>query len=362
MPGQRGGTVVAEEAENAAMRRELQEMRAAVAALTQQCRELAARTAVLEGGVGDAAAALPMATCASDDAAGKDGGQQQQQQGSELASESGYSLSASMWDVALVLGLSPVGCAGSWFAAALLLLNVAVQLVFIAIVQMGLTTAEFDIGKVRGFRDWRRQIAHATTFATNDRSLAARVCEDDPGLEVASSQRDAHARISQYLGDGFPVGIVMCALCLLMWFLTVLKECKALIDLVRAVLALPRAAATELKDKGDTAALRAISTPRRIFVLAVQACRLGVSLVLVVSGAQWLSYETDLGNLLLNAVALEFVLNVDELIFEALAPHALARLIERCAAEPLPLPAPAAWRGLDSRTLASFGVYEYISL
>ena len=191
MPGQRGGTVVAEEAENAAMRRELQEMRAAVAALTQQCRELAARTAVLEGGVGDAAAALPMATCASDDAAGKDGGQQQQQQGSELASESGYSLSASMWDVALVLGLSPVGCAGSWFAAALLLLNVAVQLVFIAIVQMGLTKAEFDIGKVRGFRDWRRQIAHATTFATNDRSLAARVCEDDPGLEVASSQRDS---------------------------------------------------------------------------------------------------------------------------------------------------------------------------
>ena len=85
-------------------------------------------------------------------------------------------------------------------------------------------------------------------------------------------QRDAHARISQYLGDGFPVGIVMCALCFLMWFLTVLKECKALIDLVRAVLALPRAAATELKDNGDTAALRAISTPRRIFVLAVQAC------------------------------------------------------------------------------------------
>ena len=73
MPGQRGSTVVAEEAENAAMRRELQEMRAAVAALTQQCRELAARAAVLEGGVGDAAAALPMATCASDDAAGKDG-------------------------------------------------------------------------------------------------------------------------------------------------------------------------------------------------------------------------------------------------------------------------------------------------
>lgn len=54
----------------------LQEMRTAVAALTQQCRELAAQTAVLEGGVGDAAAVLPMAKCASDDAARKDGGQQ----------------------------------------------------------------------------------------------------------------------------------------------------------------------------------------------------------------------------------------------------------------------------------------------
>ena len=42
----------------------------------------------------------------------------------------------------------------------------------------------------------------------------------------------------------------------------------------------------------------------------------------------WLSYETNIGNLLLNAVALECILCVDELIYEAIAPARVRKVCE----------------------------------
>ena len=57
---------------------------------------------------------------------------------------------------------------------------------------------------------------------------------------------------------------------------------------------------------------------------------------------------------MLNAVALEFVLNVDELIFISLAPLSLKYLVEN--AKMLPKQAPPAWKGLELSTAINFVV------
>ena len=100
----------------------------------------------------------------------------------------------------------------------------------------------------------------------------------------------------------------MCVLCLFMWALTISGEINSLFHFARAVIALPRAATTRLHLADDTAHFECVSGGRCLCVVIVQLCRLVLASLLLVSGALWLSYETDVGNLLLNAVALEFVL------------------------------------------------------
>ncbi|KAJ1483626.1 hypothetical protein T484DRAFT_1799708 [Baffinella frigidus] len=55
-------------------------------------------------------------------------------------------------------------------------------------------------------------------------------------------------------------------------------------------------------------------------IALAQVLRLGVALTLMHAGTMFLAATISLSDLLLNAVALEFVLSVDELLFEALAP------------------------------------------
>ena len=89
---------------------------------------------------------------------------------------------------------------------------------------------------------------------------------------------------------------------------------------------------------GDSARFCTITLRRCCGVLAMQLLRLILAGTLLVCGALWLAYETDIPNLLLNAVALEFVFNVDELIFESLAPLQFKHLLGLAAECPLPLP------------------------
>jgi len=195
-------------------------------------------------------------------------------------------------------------------------------------------------------------------------SLAARVCGNDAGLEVAAGQKDAYEKIDKYMGSSknpLPQpGLIMCILCLFMWTLTVSGEINSMLRFSRAVIALPRGN-TVLERTEESARFLSISNRRCYFVVFIQMIRLALSSVLLVCGALWLSYETDMSNLLLNAVALEFVLNVDELIFENLAPLQFKHVFGLCSTTALPLPSllhqcrqDFRWRGLDVRTVTTF--------
>ena len=196
------------------------------------------------------------------------------------------------------------------------------------------------------------------------------MCADDPGLEVAGAQKAAAAQIKKFLGvesGNSRPGLLMCMLCLTMWTLTVSCEINGILSLSRAVWHLPRGV-TRVEISGDSAHFCAITLRCCCFVLAVQLLRLILAGTLLVCGALWLAYETDIPNLLLNAVALEFVFNVDELIFESLAPLQFKHLLGLVAERPLSVPPLKRWSGLDSVStlsavlsaafvMAMFGVY-----
>ena len=82
------------------------------------------------------------------------------------------------------------------------------------------------------------------------RSLASRVCAEEPGLEIAADQMSSHGVLAAYLeplGLGMQTGPLMCGLALLVWCLSIVKELQACASLARGILGLPRAAATTLR-------------------------------------------------------------------------------------------------------------------
>jgi len=207
----------------------------------------------------------------------------------EMEIDTAYALCGSMWDAALLIGTAPVGAAGSFFTLLLLGLNISVQILFQTIVFRSLTTPRYDETTVLELRAWRRSIGHSTVFAdrAKEQSLVARVCNLDPGLEVAGSQASSHDQITAYLGDGvvgLGPGLLMCVLCLFTWGLTISKEVQSLFHFSRAIIALPHGAHTIVDVDADAASFRSVSTSRRVLVLLVQASRLGICTSLLVSG------------------------------------------------------------------------------
>ena len=108
-----------------------------------------------------------------------------------------------------------------------------------------------------------------------------------------------------------------------------------------------------LDDVGEVS-ITSVSSMRFLGVSLVMLSRLMVAGGLLYAGSLWLAYTVSLQDLMLNAVALEFVLNVDELIFISLAPLSLKYLVDN--AKMLPKQAPPAWKGLELSTAINFVV------
>ena len=66
--------------------------------------------------------------------------------------EDSYELEESIWDMSLLIGLDDVGNAGNIYCVFQLVLNIAVQLVFVWIIAEALTDPVYDVESVEGFR------------------------------------------------------------------------------------------------------------------------------------------------------------------------------------------------------------------
>ena len=144
----------------------------------------------------------------------------------------------------------------------------------------------------------------------------------------------------------------MCCIALVVWCLTIVKELNTTINVLRAIRALPRGARSQFHVDGEGGFhIECLSYKRAFFSAAVQLLRMGIAFALAWCGCLFLVYTVSVSDLLLNTLALEFIIGIDELLFEALAPARTKHLVTNLAA--VKVPAPRTWHGLDAFTVVA---------
>jgi len=186
--------------------------------------------------------------------------------------------------------------------------------------------------------------------------LISAVCEGSPLLSIATSQASLVQDFVAYASadSALSSGGILAMLVIFMWFLSVGQELQGCFGFVSAILRLKRSSCTEfaLADDESMVAVNTISHARLAFVLGVSAVRMIIGLALFLVGGLWLAAEVNIENLVLNAAALEFVMNFDEVLYYHFAPD-IAQVVIQHATQ-LPGPSRRRWIGINGGPVIMF--------
>lgn len=186
----------------------------------------------------------------------------------------------------------------------------------------------FDDRQIETAENWRRSVAHDHTYLDlAQTSLTARVCNGDGSLIISTDQAALIQQINNFLGlkpheleaTGFRYGILMAMLCILLWCLYLCNEFRLIFLSLEAVAQIPRSKTTEIHD----GRFKTISHARFWTYCLLRFLRACIAAALLYAGVLWLGYTTSISDLILNAVALGAILEVDEMVFSALMPKKL---------------------------------------
>lgn len=273
-----------------------------------------------------------------------------------------YTFGESTWDLFMFIGTGALGPFGSFQTFLLAVVNVAMQIVFVGIAYFNFIDPEIDETTVQDATRWRRSAGHALSSydEVSRYSLAERVCSLDKSLQESGIQMALYEHIGKYLkpdAEGFEAffkGELLCIVALVCWYLMVAKEVSHALALHRSVSALPRGPTTlDTRENPFTKVthyrLKAMGGRRKAISFLLLLYRLFSAALLVYVGTFFLVYTVDVTELILNAVALGIILDIDDLLFDALATTPGRHLVHQL--DPLHMPSLPRWRGADSKSL-----------
>jgi len=174
-------------------------------------------------------------------------------------------------------------------------------------------------------KTWRTSIAHDSRYLDlAGTSLVSRVCAGDGSLILSTVQATLVEQINDFLGlqatefdfNFWQPGTLLCMLCILLWSLCVYKEFRKIWHALEAATTIPKASATDFRDN----TIHCLSWGRALALLITYIIRAGIASVLLVAGILWLARTTSIEELMLNSVALNAILDVDEFLFEGMTP------------------------------------------
>ena len=186
-----------------------------------------------------------------------------------------------------------------------------------------------------------------------------RACKLDKSLDSSGIQVDLLQNIEKYLKseatglEGFFTGQLLCIVALVCWYLTVAKEVSHALALQRGVMARPKGP-TMIYTREDPFTqvvhyrLRTVATKRKLFSAFILVYRLAAG-VLVLVGTFFLVYTISVAELILNAVALGIILDIDDLLFDPLATTPGRHLVKQ--RDPLHMPPVPRIRGPDAKSM-----------
>ncbi|CAE7861779.1 hcf136, partial [Symbiodinium microadriaticum] len=205
------------------------------------------------------------------------------------------------------------------------LLNFAMQVAFSGVLLSDSFMGDSFDTKVGSAKTWRTRVAHDDAYLDlGGTSLVSRVCAGDGALILSTQQATLIEEINKFLALGkddleppvFQIGVMLCVLCILLWSLCVYKEIRRVWLSLEATLQIPKARRTVLKNQKITS----ISCGRYAMLLVTYLARASIASVLLVAGILWLARTTSIEELMLNAVALNAILDVDEFLFAGMTP------------------------------------------
>ncbi|CAE7330147.1 unnamed protein product [Symbiodinium sp. CCMP2592] len=235
----------------------------------------------------------------------------------------------SIWTVPLLLGLAelPLGWFDSLFAALLVVLNVTMQTCFSAILLTRAFMGDAFEAKVGAAEVWRTSVAHDFKHLDlADTSLVSRVCMGDEALILSTTQAALIDQINSFLGlektqyvhGTFQPGILLSMLCIVLWTLCVYKEFRLIWRQAEIAISIPTSSSGRTSLKKNR--FRSLSRARRAMLVLIHLARAGIASILLVAGILWLARTTSIQDLMLNAVALNAILDVDEFLFVGMTP------------------------------------------
>ncbi|CAE7778272.1 unnamed protein product [Symbiodinium sp. CCMP2456] len=238
------------------------------------------------------------------------------------------------WNLVLVAGHAGVGWIDLAIAWLLLFASAGMQITFsVILLTPSFLGDPFDEAQVTVAQEWRNSVAHdAKNMDLARTSLTARVCNNYGGLILSNSQANLVQDIDNFLGldkdmfqtQGFRPGILLSMLCILLWCLYVGNEFRTIGLSLEAVLQIPRSDKTRYHE----GRFETLSYVRFWSYVGLRLLRAGIALALLYAGILWLGGTKAIEDLILNAVALGAILQVDEMVFSALMPKKLQLRIQ----------------------------------
>eukprot|EP00440_Ansanella_granifera_P035057 gb/GFBE01038026.1/.p1 GENE.gb/GFBE01038026.1/~~gb/GFBE01038026.1/.p1 ORF type:complete len:736 (+),score=133.32 gb/GFBE01038026.1/:1-2208(+) len=280
-----------------------------------------------------------------------------------------YELQKSVWDAAMLIGLPGTGLSRSDAALTVcaLLLNVTLQLGFCLFVHVGFNSEFSDPAMAsQGLLRWRTHYGHHWSLAQKEtgRSLVSLVCSSDQSVASSARQSLLVDSLFEYLGSAattgnpfFAPGFVLILFALACWVLSILAELRSVMHFALAVGTMKSAKSGVSRGlshspSGKLSLENSMSNAQRLTLLGlIVFSRAAVAALLFHFGSHFLSYTIELSEVMLNAVALLFILEIDELMYRTLLTHNVHKVLTMMKPLRVSPPVWRAWHRLEGGTL-----------
>ena len=266
-------------------------------------------------------------------------------------------IEGSVWNTCLFIGTESIGWFVSAALALVMLIAPALQSMFVYLVYTYMLDEDpVAADRLDALLKFRVRIGHTVLEAdrSTGESLITRLCRGDWSLHTAGSQFILHDNLDKFREGGRSLALVA----IICWLLAILKEIMGVVHFGRAVWAVPPGPTNFHIDDGDTnhqkhvltsedliklkvvTTLQSMAFPHKMCIaLFVLLPRLVIAVSLGYVGTKFLAITADMTELILNAVALVFVLDIDEAVYECFVPRRAHALLANL--QPLYMP-PAA--------------------
>jgi hypothetical protein len=256
-----------------------------------------------------------------------------------------YKLNTSIWDSMLFFGHETLGPSVSIATLVSYISNFCLQFVFCYMISTYMLDPEVDEKTLDTLLKFRLSIAHNVEFADpiTKQSLAQQMCNEEYSGKVhyAAGQVALLNDVTTFMKGGTKLMVIA----EILFLCVIVKELDSIVQFAKAVMSLKRSESEETKVVGPVDGSGSAPHVQEIWTLRVYfawACiivpRLFISMFLAVTGVQFIGKTHSVDDLVLNCVAIAFVMDLDEIAFEGFAPRRLQTLINNM--DPIPCVTP----------------------